>query len=105
MKDLRYNIETQDWDMLVREDGGVDFQITEEPSEQNGGIILLFRAFNSSNPLLGINVNQVRGGSVLQANYEMNRWKAQIFADGGRASFKTILVNGDTNFIWEVNYE
>lgn len=101
MKDLYYDIEAQD---LVVQNG--DFVLTDNPSTQNGGIILLARGINSKNPILGINVEQIRSGSVLQANYEMNRWKQQVIADGGRASVtsKTDMA-GNTMFNWQVSYE
>jgi len=100
MKDFSYNIETQDWDM----DNG-EFVITDEVSEQNGGIILIARAFNSRNPILGIGINQVRGGSVIQANYEMNRWVQQVRGDGGKASVSTTLdAQLNTVFSWKVDY-
>lgn len=101
MKDLYYDIEAQD---LVVKNG--DFVITDNPSVQNGGIILLARGPNSTNPILGINVRQIQGGSVLQANYEMNRWKQQVVSDGGRASVTTQQDNeGNTTFQWQVSYE
>lgn len=89
---------------MVVQTGG--FITTSNPSVQNGGLILQARAFNSLNPILGIGINQVRGGSVLQANYEFNRWKQQVVADGGRASVSTVT-NGSGNasgFEWGTNY-
>lgn len=100
MIDFVYDIDAQD---LVVQTGGLI--TTDNPSVQNGGLILLARAFNSLNPILGINVNQVRGGSVLQANYEFNRWKSQVISDGGKAAVSAITDNaGNTGFDWEVNY-
>lgn len=100
MFDIKYDIEAQD---VVMKDG--DFATTTNPSVQNGGILLLFRAFNVNNLILGIGVNQIRGGSVLQANYEMNRWKQQVYTDGGRANVITKTdQSGNTNFGWEANY-
>jgi len=100
MKDFVYNIETQDWDI---QDG--EFVFADEVSDQNGGIILLARAFNSSNPILGIGINQVRGGSVLQANFEMNRWVQQVRDDGGKAAVSTKTdAQLNTIFTWTVDY-
>lgn len=101
MKDLSYNIELQDWDFA-----NGDFVVTDNPSVQNGGIILLTRAFNINNLILGIGINQIRGGSVAQANFEMNRWKQQINSDGGSAGVTTTKdQSGNAIFSWEVNYE
>lgn len=97
--DWSYNIETQDWNF----DG--DFVTTPDASEQNGGLILLFRAFISVNPILGIGVYELRGDNVSQVNYEMNRWKQQVISDGGRASVSVVLVNGNQQFQWLVNYD
>lgn len=100
MTDLSYNIETQDWDFV---DG--DFVVTDNVNVQNGGIILYFRAFNSSDPILGIGINQVRGSSILQTNYEFNRWKNQVNQDGGEAQVKYITQpDFSTQFQWQVNY-
>lgn len=100
MLSLEYDIEEQD---LVITNGGLT--LTDNPSVQNGGIVLLFRSFNVDNLILGIGINQIRGGSVLQANYEMNRWRAQVVKDGGRASVTTRMDGGNTFFNWGVNYE
>lgn len=97
--DWSYNIETQDWDF----DG--DFVKTPDASIQNGGLILLFRAFISANPILGIGIYELRGDNVSQVNYEMNRWKSQVISDGGRASVGVVLVNGNQQFQWLVNYD
>lgn len=97
--DWSYNIETQDWDF----DG--DFVVTKDASMQNGGLILLFRAFISDNPILGIGIYELRGDNVSQVNYEMNRWKQQVISDGGRASVTVVLVNGNQQFKWLVNYD
>lgn len=101
MKDLVYDIELQDW---AFQDG--DFVMTDNPSVQNGGIILLARAFNVDNLILGIGINQIRGGSVSQATFEMNRWKQQIYADSGRATVTSIPDGtGNVEFNWDLNYE
>lgn len=101
MKDLQYDIKARD---LVVSNG--DFVTTDNPSVQNGYLILAFRGINSKNPILGINVNQVSRGSVLQANYEFNRWRQQVVQDGGRASItSTTDVEGNVTFKWTVSYE
>lgn len=100
LTDWSYNVELQDWDFA---DG--DFVVTPDASVQNGGLILLFRAFISANPILGIGIYQLRGDNVTQVNYEMNRWKQQVIDDGGRAAVTTTLVNGNQQFSWQVNYD
>lgn len=98
--DLSYDIQVQDWPIV---DG--DFVITADASVQNGGIILLTRAFSSLNTILGIGINQVRGSNTAQVNYEFNRWKQQVYSDNGRASVTTVYEDGVPTFEWEVNYD
>lgn len=101
MTDLAFDIDAQD---MVMTNG--DFTSTDSPSVQNGGIILLARAFNVNNLILGINVNQIRAAKVTQANYEMNRWKQQVISDGGQATVTSISDGeGDTDFDWQVKYQ
>lgn len=82
-----------------------DFTTTSNPSVQNGGLLLLSRATNIFNLLMGIGINQVRGGTVAQAAYEMNRWVQQVKLDGGQANY-TATPTGpmSCSFNWNVNY-
>lgn len=82
-----------------------DFTIQTNPSVQNGGLLLLARANNIKNLILGIGINQIIGGSVSGASYEMARWKTQVEQDGGRASVQTEQdASGNIEFVWEVDY-
>lgn len=83
-----------------------DFTITTNPSVQNGGLLLMARATNIFNLIMGIGINQVRGGTVAQATYEMNRWVQQVKQDGGQANY-TATPTGpmSCSFNWKVNYE
>lgn len=100
MFDIVYNIEKRN---IVLSGGS--FTYTTNPSVQNGGLLLLARATNIRNLIMGIGINQLRGGSVAQANYELNRWKQQVTQDGGRASVNSIIgEDGQPDFEWDVNY-
>lgn len=100
MLDILFDINARD---CIMNNG--DFTTTNNPSVQNGGLLLLARATNILNLIMGIGINQVRGGSVAQAAYEMNRWVSQVKTDGGDASY-TVTGSGpqDANFSWKVNY-
>lgn len=101
MNDIVFDIEKMN---VVLVNG--DFTTTDNPSVQNGGLLLLVRGNNWKNLGLGIGINQVRGGSVAQANYEMNRWKQQVYTDGGRATVSSIQDGaGNVQFNWQCNYE
>lgn len=100
MKDLMYDINARD---LVMKNG--DFVYTDNPSVQNGMLLLLSRANNIRNLIMGIGINQLRGGTVANVSYEMSRWKSQVQQDGGQAS---VSVNadstGNTEIGWDLNY-
>jgi hypothetical protein len=88
MKEIAFDTEARD---CIMSNG--DFTTTSNPSVQNGVLLLQSRATNILNLILGIGINQVRGGSVAQAVYELNRWVQQVQQDGGQASY-TAKSNG-----------
>lgn len=100
MKDIQFDISARD---CVMNNG--DFTYQTNPSVQNGGLLLLARANNIKNLISGIGINQIIGGSVSGASYEMARWKSQVEQDGGKASVTTDQdASGNIEFLWEVNY-
>lgn len=79
MKDLTFDPVSRD---LIFAPNG-DFLINENPSTQNGTILLEGRAMNITNPAFGIGFNsQVQGGDEAQAAFQLNRWVQQCIADG-----------------------
>lgn len=101
MKDILYDIKKRDVVMTANN----DFATTDNPSVQNGGLLLLARANNIKNLIMGIGINQIRGGTVAQAAYEMSRWKQQVKEDGGRGTVNTTSDGeGNVSFTWGVNY-
>ena len=82
-----------------------DFVYTTNPSVQNGMLLLLARANNIRNLMLGIGINQVRGGTAANASYEFSRWKTQVQQDGGEAMVTTQEDNvGNLSPQFEINY-
>lgn len=76
-------------DIVFAPDG--DFATTDNPSTQNGTILLEARCMNILQPQFGIGFNsQVLGGDTSQAAFQLNRWVSQISQDNGngRASWK-----------------
>jgi len=59
-----------------------DFELTTNPSVQNGGNVLYSRAANPLAPMVGIGILEIIGGNGSKAAYEMNRWQAQMITDG-----------------------
>lgn len=85
MADFEFNIETRE---LVITDG--DFTYKENPSSQNGGIILNSRCAINRNPVLGIGMEQIINGAEAITAFELNRWANQVKSDGGKASYDIV---------------
>lgn len=83
--DIVFNPITRDLEFAP--DG--DFATTDNPSTQNGTIMLEARCMNILFPTFGIGFNsQVLGGNTSQAAFQLNRWVSQIRADSGAGSWK-----------------
>lgn len=101
--DIVFNPITRDLEFAP--DG--DFLTTDNPSTQNGTILLEARCMNILQPQFGIGFNsQVLGGNTSQAAFQLNRWNSQILADGGKSSWvrKPNTENVQFDFIANVNY-
>lgn len=62
-----------------------DFATTDNPSVQNGGILLTSRVAILSSPMNGAAVfEQAMGGHISDATKELNRWKAMCITDGAK---------------------
>eukprot|EP01037_Dinobryon_pediforme_P011474 gene11474-11570_t len=60
-----------------------DFVLTQNPSVQNGGILLRSKVAILNNPMYGIGlVEEVMGSHASIVTRELNRWKAQCMQDG-----------------------
>lgn len=102
MKDIVFNPISRDLEFA--ENG--DFLLTENPSTQNGGILLEARCMNILKPAFGIGFNsQILGGPRENAALQLNRWVSQVNADGGKAKWATKNQRGaDFSFDASVNY-
>jgi hypothetical protein len=98
VKDIAYDITALD--AILTAEG--DFAVTDNPSTQNGGIILQARGFNRSNLLLGIGLSEVHGEDITEFATQMNRWQTQVTGDGGQAAWSYDPNSGNTS--WKVNY-
>jgi hypothetical protein len=77
MFDILFDIETRE---VIMQNG--DFEITDNPSVQNGGNLLNSRCANIVKPMFGIGFDEVMNGDANRATFELNRWRQQAFADG-----------------------
>jgi hypothetical protein len=103
MEDILFDIITRE---IVFEGKGddSDFELTQNPSVQNGGIIMYGRAFNIYRPIFGIAVEEFINGNQTNAGAQMSRWQSQVIADGGKGTYKTSTNPNDIDFIIDVNY-
>jgi len=79
MLDIGFDIEKREIMMLP---DGSDFDLTDNPSAQNGGILLYARCPNLTNPIAGIGVEEFINGNQTTATFQLNRWKSQAYSDG-----------------------
>lgn len=81
MFDLSWNIEIQDLN-VTGSGTTMDFATTENPSVQNGAILLLARGMNVNAPNYGIGIGENINGNSTTAAVQYNRWKGMCFGDG-----------------------
>jgi hypothetical protein len=79
--DLKFDIET--FELVIR-DG--DFVLETNPSQQNSGIILIAKNFNSLFPTLGIGIQGVLNSGLTTIYEFMNRWQSQVLSDGAKSA-------------------
>ena len=90
MTDLLYNLDTMD---ISIKNG--DFEINNDVSQQNAGLILQTEHDYLLNPLLGIGIENVINSNFNVLEFELNRWKTQVLNDGAiEASWS---INKDVN--------
>ena len=101
MFDLKFDIVTREiaWQ-------NNDFVIEENPSEQNGGIILYSRAAIIQSPISGIGLEQVINSGLNKTTYEMNRWQQQVKQDGASvATWSATTEGNEVKINTTVSYE
>ena len=99
MSDIRLNIETRDF---VIENG--DMAIIENPSEQNGAVLLYAKNFNLQYPLLGVGIDEVLSGNIQTISTTLDAWKTQVEQDGGEGRWELSTNINTTNVNIDVNY-
>lgn len=83
-----------------------DFELTANPSVQNGGILLYSRCGNPDLPMLGVGIIEIIGAGGSKEAYEMNRWQAQTLGDGASiAKWKAVNPAGQADIGIMVSYE
>lgn len=87
MEDILFDIITREIDFSGNGPSS-DFELTQNPSVQNGGNIMYSRAANVEKPIFGIAVEQFINGNMTNAARELARWQQQVVADGGKGSYK-----------------
>lgn len=95
------------WNPILRDlplTANGDLQINTNPSTQNGTIILESRCAILLQPQVGIGYNnQVLGGNIGDATFELNRCVSQIQADNGNAAWKSIPPPPNVQFDFEIS--
>jgi hypothetical protein len=81
MKDIGFNIDIMEINVV---DG--DFGVTDNPSTQNGGLILYTKNIVLRRPLLGVGIINSMQGNQQDVIRELNRWKAQAMQDGAKTA-------------------
>jgi hypothetical protein len=102
MYDISFDIESRE--IIMKNN---DFATTDNPSVQNGGIMLYSRCANLQFPMAGIGVEDMIGAGLTKATYELNRWQAMAKNDGATvAKWKAEQLPGGIIAIEpEVSYE
>lgn len=101
MKCLQFDVTTRE---VVRKNR--DFVLTDNPSDQNAGIILFSKGAFPLNPMLGIGlIPQVINGPTSVFTFQMNRWQAQIINDGATlARWSNRFINNIAHTDLNVSY-
>ena len=82
MMDVLFDIVARDIVMTGNGETG-DFSVTENPSVQNGGILLRSKVAVLNSPMAGIGLpEQVMGSHPSVVTAELNRWKGMCSRDG-----------------------
>ena len=106
MYDLQFDIETREL-VLTAPLGSesLDVVTTNNPSVQNGGILLYGRCINCVYPMFGVGIEDAINSTTSNAAYEMNRWQQMCKNDGGTLVKWTATQQGPNyEIVQEVSY-
>lgn len=103
MNDIAFSIVTREIGMANN-----DFAVTDNPSVQNGGILLYAPCFNLVLPIFGVAlVPQVINGARRDLVFTLNRWQQQCYQDGATLAQWSLkqLPGTQEQLINEISYE
>lgn len=107
MYDLQFDITTREIvlsDPLGSE--SLDVVTTDNPSVQNGGILLYARCPNVVYPMFGIGIEDIMNTNSAAAAFEMNRWQQQAKLDGATIAKWTATTQGnEITLSQKISYE
>ena len=104
MLDIKFDIVTREIVWSDTDPNG--FVLTDNPSEQNGGILQYSRVAILQSPVSGIGIEEVINSGLTKTTYEMNRWKNQAKIDGANvANWKATTKGNDVLIEVDISYE
>lgn len=103
MEDILFDLITREIVFIGVGDNS-DFELTQNPSVQNGGNIMYSRAANIYKPIFGIAVEEFINGNATNAATQLARWKQQVQADGGKGSYTSVPNEREIDFKIDVDY-
>lgn len=107
MLDIQFDITTRE--ILLSAPLGsdsLDVITTDNPSVQNGGILLYARCPNVVYPMFGIGIEDIINTNSAAAAFEMNRWQQQTKLDGATIAKWSATTQGNAITIQQkVSYE
>ena len=107
MLDIMFDITTREIQMSdALFSGDEDFLLQDNPSVQNGGILMYGRAFNLDFPMAGIGAEENINAPASKMAYEANRWQQMAKADGATIAKWTTEIVGlnQINIHQQVSY-
>ena len=103
MEDILFDIVTREI-VITGQGDNSDFELTQNPSVQNGGIIMYGRGFNIYSPIYGIAVQEFLNGNMTNAAVQLARWKQMVQADGGKGTYVSSPNPREIDFKIDVDY-
>jgi hypothetical protein len=83
-----------------------DFALTDNPSVQNGAVLLYGKGTNLLNPIIGVGIQSFMNSGMPKVAFQMNRWQQMAKNDGATIAKWTASGTGNTATIDQyVSYE
>lgn len=103
MNDIQFDIVSREI-MFTGQGSNSDFTLTQNPSVQNGGSLMLSRAANIYLPIFGIGIEDFINSNMTTGAAELGRWKQQVQQDGGKGNYVGSPNINDIDFNLLVEY-